>query len=87
MILRTGTSGTDMNNRPAVLNDSLKHGDMDEGYDKLDKHDLMGKDKIIKMYALENREIIKQIDTALHSMYMIWLYENSMYGTEHDRNM
>ena len=47
----------------------------------------MGKDTRIKMYEQENREIIKQIDTALNLIYMIQLYENSMYCTEYDRDM
>ena len=33
--------------------------------------DLMGKDKRIKIYEQEYREIIKQIDTALNLIYMI----------------
>ena len=51
------------------------------------RHDLMGKDKRIKIYEQEYREIIEQIITTLNLIYMIQLYENNMYCTEYDKDM
>ena len=53
----------------------------------LDRHDLMGKDKRIKIYEQEFRKIITQVDTALTLIYMIQLYENSMCGTDYGRDL
>ena len=53
----------------------------------LNRHDLMDKDKRIKIYEQEYREIIEQIITTLNLIYMIQLYENNMYCTEYDKDM